>query len=53
MKKSSNPKRILSRRLAQEMSRDEMEKATGAASRYATMTLTYPADDDPSGPIWV
>lgn len=43
--------RILGRRLAKEMSREEMEKATGA-SVYGTSTAIYPPDRDPgSGPI--
>lgn len=43
--------RILGRRLAKEMTREEMEKATGS-SVYGTMTAIYPPDRDPgSGPI--
>jgi hypothetical protein len=50
MKKKDNTKRILGRRLAQEVSREELEKATGGGP-YATQTLRYPPDRDQSGPI--
>lgn len=49
MKKNDNTKRILGRRLAQELSREELEKSTGGGP-YATMTLRYPPDRDLSGP---
>lgn len=50
MRKNDNAKRILGRRLAQELGREELEKATGGGP-YATMTLRYPPDRDLSGPV--
>lgn len=53
MRKNNNAKRILGRRLAQELSREELEKATGGGP-YATQTLRYPPDrDQVGGPIEV
>lgn len=54
MKKNDNKTgRILGRRMAREMSREELEQANGGAYAPRTYTLSYPADNDPSGPIWV
>jgi hypothetical protein len=62
MKKNVKTERILGRRLAQEMTRTELERASGSYEESAertvsaaTYTLTYPADRDPrnDGPIWV
>jgi hypothetical protein len=52
MKKNDNAKRILGRRLAQELSREELEKTAGGGP-YATQTLRYPPDRDQNEPIWV
>lgn len=53
MKKNVKTERILGRRLAQELTREEIEKASGGEISAATYTLTYPADRDPrsTGPI--
>lgn len=57
MKKNVKTERILGRRLAQEITRAELEKASGSEELVAaaTYTLTYPADRDPRnpGPIYV
>lgn len=55
MKKNVKNDRVLGRRIAREMTREEMENANGGA--YATWTLRYPADGPyadggGSGPIW-
>lgn len=48
-----NQKRILGRQLAQELSREELEQATGGDA-FATQTLRYPPDRDKSnGTDWV
>jgi hypothetical protein len=47
MKKNANTKRILGRRVAQELSREELDTHTGG-SLYATQTLRYPPDRDKS-----
>lgn len=49
--KKNGKSRILGRCLAKEMTRVELEKATGS-SLYGTQTAIYPPDKDPgSGPI--
>lgn len=50
--KKNETKRILGRRLAQELNRAELEQAQGGGP-YATMTLRYPPDLDYSGATWV
>lgn len=52
MNKKKQPERILGRKLARELSREELEQVSGSAR---TWTLTYPPDgpynDNPGGPI--
>lgn len=49
--------RIFGRRMARELSRNELEKVNGSlASEVQTWTTSYPPDQDPppdDGPIWV
>ncbi|HYG61758.1 MAG TPA: hypothetical protein VEL74_04200 [Thermoanaerobaculia bacterium] len=58
MKKNTDKKnRILGRRVARELSNEQLGPVTGAG--YWTYTLLYPSDpggprwDSTSGPIWV
>jgi hypothetical protein len=45
MRKGDQDKRILGRRLARELTREELGQATGGW--FATMTLRWPPDIDP------
>ena len=46
-KKNPQTERILGRRLAQELNREDIKKVTGGVeSKAATYTLTYPPDRD-------
>lgn len=53
-KKTPEKERILGRKLARELTREELEEVSGSAN---TWTLTYPPDgpynDRPGGPIEV
>lgn len=47
-KDGAQDKRILGRRLARELTREELEQATGG--QFATTTFRWPPDIDPGWP---